>query len=391
MPSSRPHAAIYVPHGAVPDRRGFAPAIVAWETARRLRRVSPYIISAREGYRASEETVEGIPVYRLRESALYQRLFRKITRLDPWPLHRRAARIVRGVPTDLIHVHQIEFPVDAFRRAVGRKLPVLVHAHVTTNPFDPARGVADRYLAASHHVRERLIAKGYPDDRTEVVYNGVDTGLFAPVPAPRRASLRREFGIPEGAVVLAFVGRKQEVKGFHVFLRVVERLGARHKELYAVAAGPEPANARRDATFDEREACRHRLAARGRILDLPAQSHARLADLFRVADILLLPSQSEPQGMVMIEALASGAVVVSSNTGGIRESIRHGETGFLLDRPDNDEEASACVENVLRRLESLDSMRAAARRDMVARFDWRAVTDQLERIYLNTVMRSTTE
>jgi len=76
-------AAIYVPHGAVPDKRGFAPAIVAWNHARRLKAASPLIISAREHYLSAHEIVDGIPVYRIGEGRLYRRVFRKMTRLDP--------------------------------------------------------------------------------------------------------------------------------------------------------------------------------------------------------------------------------------------------------------------------------------------------------------------
>lgn len=60
---------MYVPHGAVPDRRGFAPAIVAWELARRLKTASPCVISAREGHAAASETVQGIPVHRIKLAA----------------------------------------------------------------------------------------------------------------------------------------------------------------------------------------------------------------------------------------------------------------------------------------------------------------------------------
>jgi glycosyltransferase involved in cell wall biosynthesis len=381
-----PHVAIYVPHGAIPDRRGFAPAIAAWEAARRMRVVAPYVISASEDYRLKLETVEGIDVYRLHESVVYRRLFRKITRIDPWPLHRRAARVARRAPTDVFHAHQLEFPVADFQRAVGFRLPVLVHAHVTNVRFDAQRGVAHRYLAVSNHVRACLMEKGYPADRIEVVSNGVDTARFAPVTHERLAEIRREFGLPERARVLAFAGRKQEVKGFHVFLRVAERLLNRRADVYAMVAGPEPGDARRDSSYSERQARRARLAATGRYLEFPALPHPRLADLMRASDVMLLPSLDEPQGMVMVEALATGAIVISSNIGGIRESIRNGESGFLLERPDDDEEVMRRVEDVLDRLDSLAPMRAAARADMVARYDWSVVTGALERIYLSSAV-----
>jgi glycosyltransferase involved in cell wall biosynthesis len=153
-------AAIYVPHGAIPDKRGFAPAIVAWNHARRLKKVAPVIISAREDFPGAHEIVDGIPVYRIGEGRLYRRVFRKLTRLDPYPLHRRAAKILRQEPV------------------------ALVHAHVTAARFDERCGVADRYLAASRYVRDRLVVeKNFPPARIEVLPNGVDTALFAPARA----------------------------------------------------------------------------------------------------------------------------------------------------------------------------------------------------------------
>jgi glycosyltransferase involved in cell wall biosynthesis len=390
MPSTdtRPRAAIYVPHGAVPDQRGFAPAIVAWQFARRLRQIAPCLISAREHYRADFEYIDGIPVHRIQESRLYRRLFRKATRLDPWPLHRRAARLLERERWDLLHAHQLEFPVADFQRHVRAPRPILLHAHVTTNRFDAARGVAARYIAASGYVRERLIeAQGYPSERVVVVQNGVDTELFAPAEAAERSRLRARWGLPPEAAVLAFVGRKQEVKGFHVFLRTLAALLPRHAELYAIAAGPELDEARRESSYDEREALRATLHASGRLIELPAMPQTALADVLRAADLALLPSQAEPQGLAMIEAMASGCVTISSNVGGIRESIRHGDTGYLLQRADDVDEAIALCEQVLQTSSQWPALRARARADIAARFAWEVVSAKLEALYFE-VLRS---
>jgi glycosyltransferase involved in cell wall biosynthesis len=372
---------MYVPHGAVPDRRGFAPAIVAWQFARHLRTFAPTVISAREHYREDRAAVGGIPIRRLHEGALYRRLFRKATRLDPWPLHRRAAHIVRSEPVALFHAHQLEFPVDDFRRAVGRALPVVVHAHVTVGPFDPARGVADAYVAASQHIRDRLVDKGYPAERVTVVPNGVDTELFRPAQAGECAPLCEQLGIPSVARVVGFAGRKQEVKGFDVFLRVAEVLSQHHDDLFFVALGPEPDDARRESSYAEREHLRARLTARGRYADLPPADQAGLAALLRCVDIMLLPSRAEPQGMVMMESMASGCVTVSSNVGGIRETIEHQNTGVLLERPDDVAAALAVITRLLASPQTQTTLRRAARDAIVQRRAWPPVTAQLEALY----------
>ncbi len=377
-------AAIYVPHGAIPDQRGFAPAIVAWNHTRRLKTVSPVIVSAREDYPDAHEIVDGIPVYRIGEGRLYRRVFRKLTRLDPYPLHRRAAKLLRRESPDLLHAHQLEFPVADFLGALGRKIPVIVHAHVTAARFDEQRGVADRYLAVSQHVRERLVAeKNFPPARVDVLPNGVDTRLFSPPPAAERESLRRERQVPPEAVVVAFVGRMQEVKGFHVFLKAVERVLPRFKSLYVIAVGPEPEDSRRETTYSLRREIRGKLRAGGAYREYPAVPHAELARIMKMTDIVLVPSLSEPQGMVMLESMACGCVTISSNREGIKESVEHGRTGFLLDRPENPDEAQAMLEDVIGRLDSLGTLRHAAREAVVTRFDWNVVTARLEKIYLD--------
>jgi glycosyltransferase involved in cell wall biosynthesis len=379
----RVKVAIYVPHGAVPDKRGFAPSIVAWNQARRLRSARPVIISALEEYSSTQETVDGVTIYRIRESGVYRRLFRKMTRLDPYPLHRRAAKIVNRESPDLFHSHQLEFPVADFLRALKRKIPVIVHAHVTAGRFDETRGIADRYLAVSQHVKEKLVTeKNFPPSRVEVLPNGVDSELFAPPLADEMKGLRSALNIPRDALIITFVGRKQEVKGFHIFLQVVEKLLGSHRQLYVLVAGPEPGDSRRERTFAMRQQAVERLRKTGRYSEFSALPQAELAKIIKVTDIMLVPSLSEPQGMVMLEAMACGCLVISSNTGGIKESLCHGETGYLLEHPDDLEDVTAVLENCVNRFDSFSGIRRAARQTVISKFDWTAVTARLERVYM---------
>jgi len=344
------------------------------------------VISAREDYSSAYEIVDGVSIHRIGEGRLYRRLFRKATRLDPYPLHRRAAKIVNRESADLFHAYQLEFPVADFLKSLQRCIPVIVHAEVTAGRFDEARGVADRYLAASHHIKQKLVTeKNFPPERVEVLPNGVDTELFAPAGEEEKKKLRVAWHVPPEAVVVAFVGRKQEIKGFHVFLQTIERVLEKHKSLYVIAVGPEPEDSKRETTYGLRRDIGKKLQASGVYFDYPAVPHTELAKIFKMTDILLAPSLSEPQGMVMLESMACGCVTISSNREGIKESVEHGRTGFLLDQPENPDEALAQLEDVIQRLGSLGALRQAAREVAVTRFDWNAVTAQLEKIYLEAM------
>src|SRR5208282_2071858 len=162
----------YIPHGAVPDTRGFSPSIVAYNLTKNFKQVSAVTICNREAYKKNYEVDPGIgPIYRIKEGRMYRRLFRKITRFDPYPLYARAAKIVDRILPDIFHAHQVEFPVDDFLKKISSPIPVMVHAHVTNRTYSYKLGVADRYIAVSNYVKEQLAQKGYPEDRIAVIHN----------------------------------------------------------------------------------------------------------------------------------------------------------------------------------------------------------------------------
>jgi UDP-glucose:(glucosyl)LPS alpha-1,2-glucosyltransferase len=368
----------YVPHGAVPDIRGFAPAIVAQNFAKFLKE-DAYVISALENYHNSYEHSEYGDVYRIEQGFLYRRLFTKMTRLDPYPLYARAAKIVRQNPVDVFHAHQLEFPVSEFRKMVAPNTKIVVHAHVTRT-FDPKRGKADAYIAVSKYIKNRLIERGFDDGLISVVSNGVDTELFCPASTVQKEEFRQNIGIPRDAKIVLFAGRKQEIKGFEVFLEVGKKLLDTHENVFLIAVGPEPADTVREKTYPKREETRAKLKATNRFFDLPSVPHVALADFFRMCDIAVFPSKSEPQGMVMLEAMSCGAAVVSSKTGGIVESIDDKINGFLADKPENIDEFFGLVDGLLSRGD-YESICLGARQKILDKFAWERVGADLKTVY----------
>lgn len=373
----------YLPHGALPDVRGFAPAIVAANLNRRLRFSRPYIICNREQYaEAYEQHPELGNIHRIAESRLYKRVFRKLTRVDPYPLHKRAARFARTLAIDLVHAHQIEFPVNDFRRVLGRPIPVVVHAHAVRQ-FNSRLGVADCYLAVSAYTRERLLATGYPEERVAVLYNGVDTKLFAPATVDEKATLRAILNIPADAAVLAYFGRKQISKGYFRFLMAARDMLARYPHAYALIAGPRPKDPMSAEQLRQYSNLEKDMLVHPRVRSFGALPHMTLANMYRCTDIVLSATQDDQHPLVAIEAMASGALLVISNYAGIKESVEHGVTGFLLDDP-LDQSA------LLNQLDPLVSdpiqfrrIGAAARDNAVRNYDWGALSGQLEKLYFS--------
>ena len=378
----------YIPHGAVPDIRGFAPSIVAYNLMKNFKQISAVTICNREMYRKDYEVDSEIgPVYRIREGRIYGRLFRKITKLDPYPLHARAAKIVNTISPDIFHAHQLEFPVDDFLRRLDKRIPLVIHAHVTDRKFSPKRGDADRYITVSKYVKDELAENGYPEDIIEVIHNGVDSALFKPAQAMEKVSIKRSLCIPEEAFVVSFIGRMQEVKGFHIFLQAAETLLSKYPRIYVLAAGPEPDAAKRERSYGSRMDARMRLRAgyEDRYREFSGLPHSELANIYKITDVSFLPSFSEPQGMVMIESMASGCITVSSNVGGIKESIADGKTGFLLDDPNNVDKGVQLIEELVEHSEKYENIKRSAREFVVNNFDWTISAGKLEKLCLTVI------
>lgn len=371
----------YLPHGEIPDSRGFAPALVAQNLAKYQKAFQNLHVCAAEKLPVGpDQHPEWGNIHRIREGRLYRRLFRKLTKLDPYPLHKRLAKLANQYLPDIIHIHQLEFPVAEFRRLLKKPAKIVVHGH-TIRQYETRFGEADLYLAASQHIADGLLAGGYPAHKMRVLPNGIDVTRFAPLPLPEKSRLRAGLGIAAEAPVLLFFGRKQTVKGFDLFLNTVDALRDRMPHLVAIAIGPTPANTPDDIGYAERCALQETLATDGVLQDFGPMPHDEIARYLQIADIGILPSRDEPQGMAMIEAMAAGLIVISGDVGGIRESITSGVDGILVNTLGDTNHVLPAVSKVLDNLVLFQGMRSNARDSALKRFDWRNLAERLASIY----------
>ncbi|MEU0560384.1 D-inositol-3-phosphate glycosyltransferase [Dactylosporangium sp. NPDC006015] len=171
--------------------------------------------------------------------------------------------------------------------------------------------------------------------RVSVVPPGVDLETFTPGDGRNR----QKFGLPEDALVVAFVGRIQPLKAPDVLLRAAAELRARDPELgaklvVAVCGGPSGSGLDRPTALMD-------LAAELGIADcvrfLAPQPREDLAELFRAVDLVAVPSYNESFGLVAIEAQACGTPVVAAAVGGLVTAVRDGVSGVLVDthRPED--------------------------------------------------------
>lgn len=371
----------FTPHGEIPDRRGFSVALVAQNFAKNFSNVEHlHVCAAESSPEGFVEDPEFGPICRVREGKLYRRLFRKWTKLDPYPLYRRMANLANRFKPDIIHVHQQEFPVTEFRRYLKHPAKIVIHAH-TIRDFEPGCGLADLYIGVSRYLADHLVSTGVPEERVACVHNGLYPNLFKPASVAEKLALRKSLGVNLQDKVVLYFGRKQGVKGFDLFLQAVKSLHTKHKNLFAIAVGPTPADSVREPQHALITCLREDLLESGVLREWDAMQHAELADFLKIADVAVLPSRGEAQGMAMIEAMAAGLVVISSNLGGIKESITHDHDGLLVNPHAKINEVTNVLEQVLRHPEQYEHLGIAAVHTVASQFAWPALAVKLQRLY----------
>jgi glycosyltransferase involved in cell wall biosynthesis len=252
---------------------------------------------------------------------------------------RALRRQLRRRRFDLVHAHWI-VPNGVVAAAAGGRVPLAIGLHGSDVFLAEKGGVRafarwalsrSRLLTGcSPELVDRVRALGFPAERSRVIPYGVDTHAFSPAP-DRRAIWRQRLGIPEAAPLLLGVGRMATKKGFQVLVEILPALLAEIPELRVVLAGGgdllEPFREKTRTWSD-------RVFFPGSVL------RDTLPDLYRAADVFVLPAVHDGKGNVdglpnvILEAMASGLPVVASGISGIPLAVVDGETGLLVPEGD---------------------------------------------------------
>jgi glycosyltransferase involved in cell wall biosynthesis len=292
-------------------------------------------------------------------------------------VRRQLGRQLGRRPFDLVHAHWI-VPNGLAAAAAGGRTPLAIGLHGSDVFLAERRGV--RTLArwalsrawlltgCSPELVDRVRALGFPAERSRVIPYGVDVEAFSPRPE-RRPIWRRRLGIPDGAPLLLGVGRMATKKGFQGLIEILPALLGEHPELWVVLAGGG----------DLLERFRAAVRPWGERVHLPGPVlRDTLPDLYRAADLFVLPAVHDAKGNVdglpnvILEAMASGLPVVASGISGIPLAVEEGRTGRLV--PEGDPGALlAALRGLLADPDEARAMGERGRRKAVAELTWDAV------------------
>jgi D-inositol-3-phosphate glycosyltransferase len=238
---------------------------------------------------------------------------------------------------------------------------------------------ADRVLAPTEEDARHLMELYDAEPaRIRVLPPGVDLARFT-----RRdpTAARARLGLGEGPVIL-FVGRLQPLKGpdlaVRAFADAARRAPEAMRDAVLVMVGG-PSGHRGEAVRPWLDAVVAEEGMAGRVKFLGPRPHEELSWVYSAADVLLMPSRSESFGLAALEAQACGVPVVAARVGGLRDVVRDGSSGYLIDGRDPVPYATAL-------LAILSSTRLAGRMSRAAvahaaGFPWDSTADRLLEVY----------
>jgi glycosyltransferase involved in cell wall biosynthesis len=328
-----------------------------------------------------------------------------------------ALRAAGAAEADVLHLHHLT-PLNAAAQEAAPDVPVVAHLHGTELLMLEAiaagaawpHGVAwaERLRGWAARAALLIVAPGggaraarllgVATERFEPLPNGFDPELFHPRRVDRLAVWRRvlveqprgwlpgaepgSVGYAEAAVealcrgsVIVFVGRFTEVKGLPVLLEAFAAARPRFDapaSLVLVGGHPGEWEGEHPAEAIER------LGLDG-VLLAGWHEQSELPELLAAGDALVLPSERESFGQVIVEAMASGVPAIATASLGPRHIVDDGETGWLVPVGDRDALAAALVGAVN---DPAERRRRGKRAEQAARerFAWPVIAERLEGI-----------
>jgi glycosyltransferase involved in cell wall biosynthesis len=230
---------------------------------------------------------------------------------------------------------------------------------------------ARRVFANSDGLRG-LALRTSPDQRIDVIYNGVDVGQFKSEPSTE--------GTDGNRLRVLCVSRLIDRKGIGYLIEAMARINDPKMELDIVGTGVEEGSLKNRA----------KELSVGGVRFHGFQSRNSLSEAYRRADVLVLPSLSESLSMALLEGMGCGLAVVASNVGGIPDVVKDGENGILIKPKDSESLADALI--YLKQNPSVRSEMGKRNAAVIRKhFSWNGVVERYEEAYREMESRNREE
>ncbi|NUB93234.1 glycosyltransferase family 4 protein [Haloterrigena sp. SYSU A121-1] len=234
------------------------------------------------------------------------------------------------------------------------------------------RAPHDGYFVVCRFIEEQLSSRGIDSNKIYNIKNAVDTNRFHPVnvPVPLSDRFRRQINeLEDSDLRLGYVGSLHPYKGLDDLVTALTYVDGEYE---IIIAGDGPERDRLESAFGERA------------IFLGSVPYEQVPALYHEFDVLVLPSHTEGLPRVVLEAQATGTVVITTDVGGVPEIVEDGETGFLCP-PKTPTTLAKVIDKVARKGSDQKRIAKTGRESVESLFSWETLLDRYES-YLESIL-----
>ncbi|WP_434639965.1 glycogen synthase [Thermoanaerobacterium thermosaccharolyticum] len=306
------------------------------------------------------------------------------------PLSIDVAMVKDPITSDIVHCHTWYTFMAGFLAKMLYDIPLVVTIH-SLEPLRPWKkeqlgngyhlstwmektGVeaADRIIAVSNDSKKDIMkCYNVPEDKIEVIYNGIDLNQYKKTGVN---IARKKYGI-DGRYIL-FVGRISRQKGIIHLIDAVKYLP---QDVKVVLCASTPDTEEIKMEMEEKVKLYPNIIWIDKMV-----TKEEIIELYSNAEVFVCPSIYEPFGIINLEAMACNTPVVASATGGIKEVVVDGETGFLVE-PGNPEDLAEHIKKLLDDRELAATFGANGRKRVEEMFSWESIAKKTYDMYEDVI------
>ena len=305
----------------------------------------------------------------------------------------KVSRLIRARPFPLVHCQHsrdLSLVVPAAdisglspKIVLSKRVGSYVHKRDLFHRYTYSR--LARVLAISEVIHRNVLdTTPTPPERVITLHDAIDTEVFDPARADGKR-VRAEFGYSADTIVIGFVGRFSPGKGHEELLEAAAAIHAVRPGVRFLVAGEASTGEERYAE-KIRGTC-SRLGLDGTVTF--AGFRRDIPDVMAAFDVLAFPSHAESFGVVLIEAMAIGLPVVSTNCDGVLDIVVEGETGLFV-HPRAPGELAGALLRLADSQELRGLLGSGGRRRALDLFGRKSQIDRLEKIYRDVLAEHVT-
>ena len=235
-----------------------------------------------------------------------------------------------------------------------------------TNRF--AARYADKLICVSKEMIKCARFAGAADNKLILFYNPIDLSLFYPCKIKMRKNEK----------ICLYVGTLRPEKGIEYFVEAIPKVMERICDVKFIIVGNGPIRNDLDKLIKAKK-IEQSVNLVGHV------PRHEIVEYYQKADVLVMPSLREAQGIVALESMACGLPIIASNIGGIPEIVKDNFNGFLVP-PAN---ISALSDAIVKVLSNPDLRRKLSNNaiDSAKEFSWRNNIERINKVYIETINR----